>query len=60
MGLKLWYAERDWPSFHAKVQTYRMFLVNAFEPAIMVFMIAALPDYLARKVTKLPLLADLD
>ena len=60
LELKQWHAERDWPSFHAKVQTYRMFLDKALEPAIMVFIIAALPDYLARKVTKLPLPADLD
>ena len=30
-----------------------MFLDKALEPAIMVFMIAALPDYLARKVKNL-------
>ena len=60
LEVKQWHAERDWPSFHAKIQTYRMFLYKALEPAIMVFMIAALPDYLARKVTKLPLPENLD
>ena len=37
-----------------------MFLDKAFEPAIMVFMIAELPEYLARKVTKSPLPAEFD
>ena len=29
LELKQWQAERYWPSFHVKVQTYRMFLDKA-------------------------------
>ena len=60
LELKQWQAERDWPRFHAKVQAYRLFLDKALEPAIKIFIVAAFPDYLARKVVKPPLPVTLD
>jgi hypothetical protein len=55
-----WKQEADWPSFHAKIQTYRLFLDRSLDPSLLILMTAALPDYLAKKVAKPPLPTSLD
>ena len=50
----------DWPRFHSIVHTYRMFIPQELQNALMVNMIEGMDSYMQRKVCKEPKPTDLD